>query len=477
MLTRADKSAKDCRDAQGNTPLHLAAYYGQTHCLRQLIRCNADVNARNNAQQTPLICAASGGDVECVTLLAENDADLKAEDSDGFTAMIKAKSRKNVKIIRALQKAEGLVDDDLPGSDSEDEDAGPTPSKPRVLTDEEKVAQASRDRIKKSIYEAEAILKEFGIESAYTDECVGAEAVLSSAIRDINHLTASSSAASNHFAAAVNVATADSYSSRSVKKATEETTETYTNSARERRRAAEAAEAASKSEKQTYSSYKSSRFLDTSASTEFAANARSYKKDYVPVRAGKRSEIYNRLPAENEAQEEEAEETVQARAAARVKALEQQRQSEVHNIQDSAMASAEAAYYEAMRTVRNESTSASTASYKRQSSLNTGYSSTRYGASEMEATSMRNQYVADHSRTSRDAAASTSLSSRQMSASRFGAESLATSSSSSKYAAESSSSRFQSSSSTTQSFAAARENRLSTSTMRDSRRLSSRERM
>ena len=51
MLTRADKSAKDCRDAQGNTPLHLAAYYGQVHCLRQLVRANADVNARNNAQQ------------------------------------------------------------------------------------------------------------------------------------------------------------------------------------------------------------------------------------------------------------------------------------------------------------------------------------------------------------------------------------------------------------------------------------------
>ena len=51
MLIRADKQAKDCRDAQGNTPLHLAAYYGQTHCLRQLVRANADVNARNNAQQ------------------------------------------------------------------------------------------------------------------------------------------------------------------------------------------------------------------------------------------------------------------------------------------------------------------------------------------------------------------------------------------------------------------------------------------
>ncbi len=51
MLIRADKMAKDSRDGQGNTPLHLAAYYGQTHCLRQLVRANADVNARNNAQQ------------------------------------------------------------------------------------------------------------------------------------------------------------------------------------------------------------------------------------------------------------------------------------------------------------------------------------------------------------------------------------------------------------------------------------------
>ena len=54
MLIRADKAAKSCRDAQGNTPLHLAAYYGQVHCLRQLVRANADVNARNNAQQVLL---------------------------------------------------------------------------------------------------------------------------------------------------------------------------------------------------------------------------------------------------------------------------------------------------------------------------------------------------------------------------------------------------------------------------------------
>ena len=37
--------------------------------------------------------------------------------------MIKAKSRKNVKIVRALQKAEGTIDVDvLAGSDSEDEE-------------------------------------------------------------------------------------------------------------------------------------------------------------------------------------------------------------------------------------------------------------------------------------------------------------------------------------------------------------------
>lgn len=185
--------------------------------------------------------------------------------------------------------------------------------------------------------------QDFGIESAYTDDIVGAEAALSQGINAVNQ-TSSSFASS---------AASESYASRRTEKT--EQTETYTNSARERRKAEErqATEAAS----QSYSSYKSSRFLDSSASTEFAATGRAYKDDktMTAVRPGRRSEIYTPQALVDPALNPSAGISSEELAAQRVKRLEEARQFEVGNITDSATASAEAAYYEAMRAVRSDS--------------------------------------------------------------------------------------------------------------------------
>ncbi|MGC9105409.1 MAG: ankyrin repeat domain-containing protein [Thermoprotei archaeon] len=48
------------RDKDGNTPLHLAAWYGYLDIVKFLVEHGADVNARNAEGNTPLHLAIMG---------------------------------------------------------------------------------------------------------------------------------------------------------------------------------------------------------------------------------------------------------------------------------------------------------------------------------------------------------------------------------------------------------------------------------
>lgn len=78
----------DARDASGNTPLMLAAVYGDTETMRLLLDRGANANATNNAGATALIRAAF--DAEKVALLLARGADVHARSALGNTALMLA---------------------------------------------------------------------------------------------------------------------------------------------------------------------------------------------------------------------------------------------------------------------------------------------------------------------------------------------------------------------------------------------------
>lgn len=88
-------------DAAGNTPLHLAAMYGDVDSLRLLIERGADVNATNAAGATPLMRAA--GDPAKVKLLLAQGANVNARSAMGQTPLIlaarTARSRDAVELL------------------------------------------------------------------------------------------------------------------------------------------------------------------------------------------------------------------------------------------------------------------------------------------------------------------------------------------------------------------------------------------
>ncbi|XP_017950546.1 oxysterol-binding protein-related protein 1 isoform X3 [Xenopus tropicalis] len=54
LLNKPKPPNINCTDQMGNTPLHCAAYRGLKHCALKLLKCGADVNARNKTNQRPI---------------------------------------------------------------------------------------------------------------------------------------------------------------------------------------------------------------------------------------------------------------------------------------------------------------------------------------------------------------------------------------------------------------------------------------
>jgi ankyrin repeat protein len=73
----------DVQDADGNTPLMLAAYHGHADTVRALVARGADVNVRNHRNQAPVAGALFKGEDEVVRLLVEAGADLDAGTPSG----------------------------------------------------------------------------------------------------------------------------------------------------------------------------------------------------------------------------------------------------------------------------------------------------------------------------------------------------------------------------------------------------------
>ncbi|MFF4248809.1 ankyrin repeat domain-containing protein [Streptomyces sp. NPDC001822] len=68
----------DVQDAEGNTPLMLAAYHGRAETVRALIGLGADVDLRNGRDQSPVAGALFKGEDAIVAALIAAGADLDA---------------------------------------------------------------------------------------------------------------------------------------------------------------------------------------------------------------------------------------------------------------------------------------------------------------------------------------------------------------------------------------------------------------
>lgn len=81
-----------CRDLRGWTPLHSAAFHGQTTIIRVLVAYGAVVDATDKDGATPLHAAASSGSSDAIEALLASGARIDATDHDGDTPLLDAAS-------------------------------------------------------------------------------------------------------------------------------------------------------------------------------------------------------------------------------------------------------------------------------------------------------------------------------------------------------------------------------------------------
>ena len=84
------------------TPIHAAAFAGQTDILSLLIRHGADVNGRGRTDDTPLFLASIKARTEAGRLLLDHDAITDAQNEFDITALISAILWGNIEFVQML---------------------------------------------------------------------------------------------------------------------------------------------------------------------------------------------------------------------------------------------------------------------------------------------------------------------------------------------------------------------------------------
>ncbi|XP_047452609.1 ankyrin repeat domain-containing protein 27 isoform X2 [Mugil cephalus] len=96
-------------NADGFTPLHVAALHGHSALVALLIRHGANVNARTNQSATPLHLASQNSHVQVVRFLLECNAKLNKKDHYGNTPLIHACLCGNLETATILLQSHALV--------------------------------------------------------------------------------------------------------------------------------------------------------------------------------------------------------------------------------------------------------------------------------------------------------------------------------------------------------------------------------
>ncbi len=97
----------DAYSYDGWTALHLAAFFGHTEAVGQLLDAGAPVSAvsKNSMRNTPLHAATAGGHRAAAILLIERGADVHLADAGGHTPLHIAAENGLAEVVRALLTA------------------------------------------------------------------------------------------------------------------------------------------------------------------------------------------------------------------------------------------------------------------------------------------------------------------------------------------------------------------------------------
>lgn len=105
LVGRSKQRAREY-SSDGFTPLHLAAFFGQTDAVALLLDRGAEIDARskNTALRlvTPLHSAAAGHRTEAALLLLDRGADPNAEQPGGWTPLHQAAANGDLVLCKAL---------------------------------------------------------------------------------------------------------------------------------------------------------------------------------------------------------------------------------------------------------------------------------------------------------------------------------------------------------------------------------------
>lgn len=94
----------DGHSADGWTPLHLSAFFGEQELAAALLAKGAqiDVRSTNNMQNTPLHAAVAGRRAQMVKFLLEHGADANARQTGGWTALQGAAQNGDREMVETL---------------------------------------------------------------------------------------------------------------------------------------------------------------------------------------------------------------------------------------------------------------------------------------------------------------------------------------------------------------------------------------
>ncbi|XP_066902827.1 ankyrin-3 isoform X2 [Halyomorpha halys] len=94
----------DKQDHRGNTPLHDAAFAGQSDTVRTLLKTGSSSNQRNLEGETPLHLAAEGKHKDVVKILLDSGADPALQDNNGATPCLVAASTGAMEVMELLTR-------------------------------------------------------------------------------------------------------------------------------------------------------------------------------------------------------------------------------------------------------------------------------------------------------------------------------------------------------------------------------------